>query len=50
MRVFALAKWVSGAAKVDRSAHVTEFLDNQANFFVMTANRLHTMAREDLGG
>ncbi|XP_075263197.1 mediator of RNA polymerase II transcription subunit 14-like isoform X2 [Convolutriloba macropyga] len=48
VRVLALAKWAAGASRVDGSAQMTHFLHTQASYFVMTADRLHIMANEDL--
>lgn len=48
VRLLALVKWANSASKVDKSAHIMNFLDKQSLLFVDTADMLARMARETL--
>ncbi|XP_022095205.1 mediator of RNA polymerase II transcription subunit 14-like [Acanthaster planci] len=48
VRLLALVKWASSAAKVDKCAAISAFLDQQSLLFVDTADMLSHMARENL--
>ncbi|KAG4074048.1 hypothetical protein HA402_014253 [Bradysia odoriphaga] len=48
IRLLALVKWANSASKVDKSAHIMNFLDKQSMLFVDTADMLARMARETL--
>ncbi|CAH1244794.1 Hypp7387 [Branchiostoma lanceolatum] len=46
VRLLALVKWANSAAKVDKCAMISAFLDQQAMIFVDTADMLYRMVRE----
>ncbi|XP_033107464.1 mediator of RNA polymerase II transcription subunit 14-like [Anneissia japonica] len=48
IRLLALVKWASSAAKVDKCAAISAFLDHQGLLLVDTADMLARMARENL--
>lgn len=48
IRLLALVKWAGSAAKVDKCAAISSFLDQQSFLFVDTADMLSRMARENL--
>ncbi|XP_033637879.1 mediator of RNA polymerase II transcription subunit 14-like [Asterias rubens] len=48
VRLLALVKWASSAAKVDKCAAISSFLDQQSLLFVDTADMLSHIARENL--
>ncbi|XP_072035034.1 mediator of RNA polymerase II transcription subunit 14-like isoform X2 [Amphiura filiformis] len=48
VRLLALVKWASSAAKVDKCAAISAFLDQQSLLFVDTADMMARMARENL--
>ncbi|CAG7734428.1 unnamed protein product [Allacma fusca] len=48
VRLLALVKWASSAAKVDKSVHIMNFLEKQSMLFIDTADTLSRMARETL--
>ncbi|XP_071483080.1 mediator of RNA polymerase II transcription subunit 14-like [Diadema antillarum] len=48
IRLLALVKWAGSAAKVDKCAAISSFLDQQSLLFVDTADMLARMARENL--
>ncbi|XP_021960036.1 mediator of RNA polymerase II transcription subunit 14 isoform X1 [Folsomia candida] len=48
VRLLALVKWASSAAKVDKSVHIMAFLEKQSMIFVESADILSRMARETL--
>nr|XP_054771288.1 mediator of RNA polymerase II transcription subunit 14-like [Lytechinus pictus] len=48
IRLLALVKWAGSAAKVDKCAAISLFLDQQSFLFVDTADMLSRMARENL--
>ncbi|CAD5113207.1 DgyrCDS2394 [Dimorphilus gyrociliatus] len=48
IRLLALVKWANSASKVEKCGAIMQFLNQQSNFFVDSADNLARMARESL--